>query len=146
MYRYLWSNGPKEGLEFADYYFEDHFGKPIASYPPRAVLFDYIEGRVKKAGVRSWIRFKSPVRHVTYDDNSGMFTVTAHDLEKDQEYSEEFDHVIVASGHFSSPNVPQGDFFETFLRSEMQKHGLTREDLSAWEPSVTATRRRRRRA
>ena len=52
MYRYLWSNGPKEGLEFADYSFEEHFGKQIASYPPRAVLFDYIEGRVKKAGVR----------------------------------------------------------------------------------------------
>ena len=32
MYRYLWSNGPKECLEFADYTFEEHFGKPIASY------------------------------------------------------------------------------------------------------------------
>ena len=30
MYRYLWSNGPKEGLEFADYSFEEHFGKQIA--------------------------------------------------------------------------------------------------------------------
>ena len=59
MYRYLWSNGPKEGLEFADYSFEEHFGKQIASYPPRAVLFDYIEGRVKKANVRDWIRFNS---------------------------------------------------------------------------------------
>ena len=39
MYRYLWSNGPKEGLEFADYSFEEHFGRPIASYPPRAVLW-----------------------------------------------------------------------------------------------------------
>jgi len=29
MYRYLWSNGPKEGLEFADYSFEEHFGKQI---------------------------------------------------------------------------------------------------------------------
>ncbi|MGH6855681.1 MAG: NAD(P)-binding protein, partial [Aestuariivirga sp.] len=27
MYRYLWSNGPKECLEFADYSFEEHFGK-----------------------------------------------------------------------------------------------------------------------
>ena len=25
MYRYLWSNGPKECLEFADYTFEEHF-------------------------------------------------------------------------------------------------------------------------
>ena len=45
MYRYLWSNGPKEGLEFADYSFEEHFGRPIASYPPRAVMFDYVEGK-----------------------------------------------------------------------------------------------------
>jgi len=47
MYRYLWSNGPKECLEFADYTFEEHFGKPIASYPPRAVMLDYIQGRLK---------------------------------------------------------------------------------------------------
>ena len=26
MYRYLWSNGPKECLEFSDYSFEEHFG------------------------------------------------------------------------------------------------------------------------
>ena len=38
MYRYLWSNGPKEALEFADYGFEEHFGKAIPSYPPREVL------------------------------------------------------------------------------------------------------------
>ena len=56
MYRHLWSNGPKEDLEFADYSFEDHFGHQIGSYPPRAVLFDFIEGRVTKAGVRDWIR------------------------------------------------------------------------------------------
>lgn len=48
MYRYLWSNGPKECLEFADYTFEEHFGKPIASYPPRAVIWDYIKGRVER--------------------------------------------------------------------------------------------------
>ena len=122
MYRYLWSNGPKEGLEFADYFFEDHFGKPIASYPPRAVLFDYIEGRVKQAGVRPWIRFSSPVRHVTYDDDSGRFSVTVHDLEKDREYSEDFDHVIVASGHFSTPNVPQFEGFDTFNGRVLHAH------------------------
>ena len=114
MYRYLWSNGPKEGLEFADYSFEEHFGKQIASYPPRAVLFDYIEGRVLKAGVRDWIRFSTVIRMVTFDDATQLFTVTAHDLEADRMYSETFDHVIVATGHFSSPNVPEYPGFETF--------------------------------
>ncbi len=114
MYRYLWSNGPKEGLEFADYSFEEHFGKQIASYPPRAVLFDYIEGRVLKAGVRDLIRFNTAVRWVTYDADSGKFTVTVHDHNTDHVYSEEFDHVICASGHFSTPNVPYYEGFESF--------------------------------
>ena len=52
MYRYLWSNGPKECLEFADYSFDEHFGKPIPSFPPREVLYDYILGRVKKGNLK----------------------------------------------------------------------------------------------
>jgi len=122
MYRYLWSNGPKEGLEFADYSFEEHFGKPIASYPPRAVLFDYIEGRVKKAGVRDMIRFNSPVRHVTYDDGEGVFHVTVKDHEKDEEYTEDFDYVIVASGHFSTPNVPDFKGLDAFNGRVLHAH------------------------
>jgi trimethylamine monooxygenase len=120
MYRYLWSNGPKEGLEFADYSFEEHFGKQIASYPPRAVLFDYIEGRVKKAGVRDMIRFETVVRRVDFAD--GKFTVTVKDLPNDKEYSESFDHVICAPGHFSTPNVPQFDGFESFKGRVLHAH------------------------
>lgn len=114
MYRYLWSNGPKEGLEFADYSFEEHFGKQIASYPPRAVLFDYIEGRVLKADVRKWIRFSSVIRWVEYDEQAGDFEVTVHDMVEDRVYKERFDHVICASGHFSSPNVPEYPGFDQF--------------------------------
>lgn len=122
MYRYLWSNGPKEGLEFADYSFEEHFGKQIASYPPRAVLFDYIEGRVKKAGVRDWIRFSTPVRFVKYNEAKGNFTVTAHDMKTDRMYEEEFDNVIVASGHFSTPNVPEYPGFDKFGGRVLHAH------------------------
>ncbi|SEL12667.1 trimethylamine monooxygenase [Roseovarius nanhaiticus] len=121
MYRYLWSNGPKEGLEFADYSFEEHFGKQIASYPPRAVLMDYIEGRVKKAGVRDWIRFETAVRRVEKNDN-GKFNVTVCNLPKDDEYTEEFDHVICATGHFSTPNVPQFDGFDKFKGRILHAH------------------------
>ncbi len=114
MYRYLWSNGPKECLEFADYTFEEHFGKPIASYPPREVLWDYIKGRVEKAGVRRHIRFDSVVRQVAFDDATGRFTVTVHDLGKDEVYSEAFDYVVNACGHFSTPNMPTFPGFDTF--------------------------------
>ncbi|MBR7888237.1 NAD(P)/FAD-dependent oxidoreductase [Marinomonas sp. A79] len=114
MYRYLWSNGPKECLEFADYSFEEHFGKPIASYPPREVLWDYIKGRVEKADVRKYIRFNTPVHNITFDDTTKQFTVTVHDNNKDVVYSEIFDNVIVASGHFSTPRVPSFEGFESF--------------------------------
>ena len=122
MYRYLWSNGPKEGLEFADYSFEEHFGKQIASYPPREVLYDYIEGRVKKAGVRDSIRFRTPVRRVDYDAATGLFNVTAHDLASDVETTESFDHVVVANGHFSTPNVPHFDGLDRFNGRVLHAH------------------------
>ena len=55
MYKYLWSNAPKECLELADYSFDEHFGRPIASYPPRPVVLDYFDGRATKADVRRLI-------------------------------------------------------------------------------------------
>ncbi len=122
MYRYLWSNGPKEGLEFADYTFEEHFGKQIASCPPREVLRDYILGRVEKAGVRDWVRFRHPVRWVTYKEDKGTFRVTAEDLKAQKVYTEEFDYVICASGHFSTPNVPHFEGLEGFNGRVLHAH------------------------
>ena len=122
MYRYLWSNGPKEGLEFADYSFDEHFGRPLASYPPREVLWDYIKGRVEKADVRRHIRFNCPVRRVTYDERSGLFSVTAHDHATGTLSTETFDHVVVASGHFSTPNVPEFDGFDSFPGRILHAH------------------------
>ena len=144
MYRYLWSNGPKEGLEFADYTFEEHFGKPIASYPPRAVLFDYIEGRVNKAGVRDWIRFNNSVRDIRYDEGTGMFSVTARDAIADSETTEEFDHVVVCTGHFSSPNVPYYPGFESYNGSNLtdndnrEAHELEGKEIMNNAPSYSA--------
>ncbi|MGR3290263.1 MAG: NAD(P)-binding domain-containing protein [Paracoccaceae bacterium] len=120
MYRYLWSNGPKEGLEFADYTFDEHFGHPIASYPPREVLWDYILGRVKKAGVRDKIHFITLVRDVRYEN--GTFTVVSRNSQTDRETTEVFDNVVVASGHFSTPKVPYYKGFETFNGRILHAH------------------------
>ena len=77
MYRYLWSNGPKECLEFADYSFDEHFGQPIPSFPPREVLYDYILGRVKKGNLKNKIKFNTTVTNVTYNNDS--FNLTYRD-------------------------------------------------------------------
>ena len=122
MYRYLWSNGPKEALEFADYSFEKHFGKPIPSYPPRAVLADYIKGRIEEAGVRNWIQFRTPVRWVDRNEVTKKFTVTVMNIAENMQTTEEFDYVICCSGHFSTPNVPHFEGMETFSGQVMHAH------------------------
>ena len=122
MYRYLWSNGPKECLEFADYGFEEHFGKPIASFPPREVLYDYIIGRANRSGFRDQIRFNHTVRRISRSADGSGFAVTAHDLATDADTSEDFDHVVVSTGHFSIPNMPHYPGYETFGGTLMHAH------------------------
>ncbi|WP_166259513.1 flavin-containing monooxygenase [Marinobacter salicampi] len=122
MYRYLWSNGPKECLEFADYSFEEHFGRPIPSYPPRAVLRDYIMGRVEKSGARQYIRFNTSVHWVDYAEETGKFAVTVRDLKEDLLCTEEFDYVVVATGHFSTPNAPYFEGLNQFPGRVMHAH------------------------
>lgn len=122
MYRYLWSNGPKECLEFADYSFEEHFGEPIPSYPPREVLKDYIMGRIDQESIRKYIRFECPVRWVTFDDETQKFTVTVMNHKSGQQETDEFDYVVVATGHFSTPNMPYFKGLEEFPGRVMHAH------------------------
>lgn len=122
MYRNLWSNGPKEALEFADYTFDEHFGRPISSYPPRPVLWDYIAGRLAKTEVRDLIRFETAVRWVEFDEEREVFRLTSEHLPTGRTTTEEFDRVVVASGHFSFPNVPHFDGIETFPGSVAHAH------------------------
>jgi len=76
MYRYLFSNGPKECLEFADYSFKEHFGKAIPSFPPRAVLEDYIQGRIEKSNIKDWIHLNTVVHDVKFFPETNDFSVT----------------------------------------------------------------------
>ena len=122
MYRYLWSNGPKEGLEFADYTFKEHFGKDIASYPPRAVLFDYIKGRLEKTNFRDKIRFNTNVRDVRFHHDTNQFEVISRNNQQDTENTDFFDYLVVATGHFSTPNVPYYEGFDSFNGRILHAH------------------------
>ena len=107
MYRHLWSNAPKECLEFEDYSFMEHFKTPIPSYPPRQVLQDYLLGRAKKNGILSSIHFNTVVRLVEEIDGNQKFRVVSFDNATKKTKAELFDYVIVATGHFSYPVIPE---------------------------------------
>ena len=105
--RHLWSNGPKECLEFPYYTFEDHFGKPIPSFPPREVLFDYLKGRWIQEEIEKYVNFSTAVKDVVYNEKTDNFTVVVKDLVRNEVLpGETFDYVVVASGHYSVPNIP----------------------------------------
>ena len=96
MLRYLWSNGPKECLELPHYTFEEHYKQPIPSFPPREVLFDYLQGRWKKEDVKRFINFSSIVKDVVYNKEKDNFSVVVKDLKRDKVLDpQEFDYVIV---------------------------------------------------
>ncbi len=122
MYRYLWSNGPKECLEFADYTFDEHFGKPIPSFPPRAALFDYITGWAEKSNVRDHIQFDSAVRWISFDADRDTFELTVESRGDGSTRTEQFDYVIVSTGHFSTPNAPEYPGFATFPGRVLHSH------------------------
>jgi len=122
MYQALWSNGPKECLEFPDYTFEDHFGKQIPSFPPRAVLFDYLEGRARVNNVDRFIKYRHTVRFVEYNDERDTFTVTVENLVNHDTRDEEFDYVIVGCGHFTTPKAPYYPGFESFPGRILHSH------------------------
>ena len=120
MYRYLWSNGPKECLEFADYSFDEHFNKPIPSFPPREVLKDCIIGRAEKSELKKNVKFNTTVTSVSSDGNG--FNVSYKDKVEDKISTERFDNVVVATGHFSVPYIPEYKGMSSFPGRIMHSH------------------------
>ncbi|CAF5054627.1 unnamed protein product, partial [Rotaria magnacalcarata] len=105
MYRQLWSNGPKELVEYVDYTFDNHFGYSTPSYQPRSVVFDYLTGRAKNKNIRKFIRFQTVVHSVNNEQD--IFKVTVEDLKTNIIEELTFDFVIVAAGRYATPNIPQ---------------------------------------
>ena len=121
MYRHLWINAPKEVLEFPDYTFKDHFKKNLPSFTPREIIFDYLSGRAEKKKIRERITFNRSVKNCRFDEEKNMFVFISHDNLEDLDFEEEFDFVICATGHLSTPNLPfykvLDDFSDRVLHS-----------------------------
>jgi trimethylamine monooxygenase len=116
MYRYHQTNGLNEMLELPDYSFVEHFGHAITSYPPRAVMLDYLQGWARKWKVNVTLNRKTV--SVKYDQKTSEFHVISEDTGSASRHHSSFDFVVVATGHFSSPNhipaYPGQEAFEGF--------------------------------
>lgn len=48
MYEALWTNGPKEMMEFFDHTYDEHFGQALPTFLPRECVLEYILKRCTK--------------------------------------------------------------------------------------------------
>ncbi len=86
------------------------------------MIKSYLDGYYSHADIAHWVRFNTVVRHVKYLAEQAKFELTSHDFATDTTRVELFDFVVVASGHFSTPNVPYFAGFETFPGRILHAH------------------------
>ena len=109
MYEALWTNGPKEAIEFFDYHFDEHFDYPLPVYMPRQPVFEYIIGRCTQKCpdfFETYVKFDTSVEFVQYLEDTKKFQVTTLDMETGEERVQEFDKCIWAGGENGRPKIP----------------------------------------
>ena len=120
----VWSNICKECFEFSDYTFQDHIQSEVPTFLPRHELMNYFRQRSLQADPHLLdggkhdlheIRYSTVVTSVTFDDQTGLFTVgTAPFLasaDRNHKYEperwEEYDYCIWAAGIRGKPRIPR---------------------------------------
>jgi len=133
MYESLWTNGHKEPMEFFDYTFDEHFGRPMPVYMCRQHMLNYMLCRVtsKEDIFKKYVRFNATVTSVSYDSSISKFLVsTVIEDERDRSRVIEtklFNKVIWAGGLNGLPNIPQNTI------NALQKGGFNGEMLHSTE-------------
>ena len=107
MYEELWTNGPSHNIEFPDYTFDEHFGRPVTVYMPRQEVLGYLIGRVTKNCpdfFEKYVCFGTEVANVT--SHEGRFLVKTRYVETGETSEAIFDKVIWACGDNGKPYIP----------------------------------------
>jgi cation diffusion facilitator CzcD-associated flavoprotein CzcO len=73
-------------------------------FPHHTQVMDYLTHVVASENLLPLIRFCTLVENVEYIDD--VWKVTVNDKKENRRYTEEFDAIIVATGHYSVPQIP----------------------------------------
>eukprot|EP00571_Detonula_confervacea_P008383 CAMPEP_0172327738 /NCGR_PEP_ID=MMETSP1058-20130122/59989_1 /TAXON_ID=83371 /ORGANISM="Detonula confervacea, Strain CCMP 353" /LENGTH=659 /DNA_ID=CAMNT_0013044821 /DNA_START=186 /DNA_END=2165 /DNA_ORIENTATION=+ len=119
MYEALWTNGPKEAMEFFDHTYDEHFGQALPTFLPRDCVLEYILKRCTKNNPNFFddVEFNTSVESVEYDEELSKFSIKLSGISK----SQSFDWCIWAAGENGKPKFPP---FDAFLKSRSQSQGF----------------------
>jgi thioredoxin reductase len=119
----MWSNTPKELMEFYDYTFGDHIKQEAPAFLPRKDLLDYLIARNSVDGALDGVKFNHTVLSVTYNESSAKFTVKVRDDATGAISNAQYDKCIWAAGLHGAGEKPDdlvdllADFTGTVLHS-----------------------------
>lgn len=103
MYKHLDTNIPKTLMRYNNF----DFDKNLPLFPPREAVLSYVQEYTKP--IEDYIRYNSEVQSV-YKQESGKWAIEYRDyteqFPKGSTYKEEFDAIILATGHYSLPFIP----------------------------------------
>jgi thioredoxin reductase len=105
MYEGLWINGHKDGMEFFDYTYKDHFKTPQPVYLPRQHILEYLLARVTQhENIFEHVNFNTEVQSVVYDDHAEQFVIRSKN-DTGLESVQCFDKCIWAAGLNGKPKM-----------------------------------------
>jgi thioredoxin reductase len=142
MYDNLWTNGPSHSLEYFDYTFDEHFGKPVTVYLKRQDLLEYVLGRVTKHCpnfFEKYVRFETEVVRVVYDESKQMFDINVKDLRSGKITTHEFHKCVWACGENAKPKIPQ-DLISMFRNGGFKGRMIHSSDTAQFEEDVRGKR------
>lgn len=122
MYHHLLCNAPKEWMEYPDYSFDECFRAVLPSFIPRCAVLKYIQGRSERYDLEKYIKFNAVVKFVEYFPDENEFSVTVYDQTDDVFVEERFDYVVVGSGHYSFPYMPEVEGMDAFKGRVLHSH------------------------
>ncbi|XP_064073955.1 senecionine N-oxygenase-like isoform X1 [Vanessa tameamea] len=116
MYMHLRTNLPKPTMELRGFPLPDD----IPSFPSWKIYYNYIKDYAKHFDLERDIKFLHNVILVSRVND--IWNVKYQNVLTGEEFEDEFDFVIVGTGHFSKPNMPNIPGEEKFSGSIIHSH------------------------
>ena len=142
MYEGLWTNGPKEAIEFFDYTYDEHFGHALPVYMPRQPLLEYMLARVTRKCpdfFEKYARFNVDVQSVAWNEETKKFDVTSKNLITGKSVVESYDKCIWGAGDNGRQKIPNS-MVKMFREDGFTGRMIHSSDTSNFEQDVNGKR------
>ncbi|CAK9148015.1 unnamed protein product [Ilex paraguariensis] len=118
---------PREIMGYSDFPFLVKKGRDMRRFPSHRELFLYLKDFCEWFGLKEMLRFNVRVDYVGMWENSKFgedlkWVVRSKEKKSEKVVEEIFDAVIVATGHYSQPRLPDIQGMNTWRRKQMHSH------------------------